>query len=86
MTLDGLLTTVITGLVYAGIAALLVGIVFINIYAILHAWRSDRIGWCVVLTALFLMGGGVATAVYLFIHHAEPMPRAHPSRRRLSPG
>ena len=81
MALDDVLTVSITGLVYACVAALLAAIVFVNLYAIVHAWRSDRVGWCVVLAALFLTGGGIATAVYLFVHHDEPMPPARSSRR-----
>ncbi|MGZ8566950.1 MAG: hypothetical protein ACXWXS_07855 [Actinomycetota bacterium] len=82
MVLEDLLTVLITGFVYACIAALLAAIVVANLYAILHAWRSDRIGWTVVLAVLFLTGGGIATAVYLFIHYDEPMPPAASSRRR----
>jgi hypothetical protein len=81
MALDDVLTVSITGLVYACVALLLAAIVFANLYAILHAWRSDRVGWCVVLVALFMMGGGIATAVYLFVHYDEPMPPGRSSRR-----
>ncbi len=84
MTLDALLDLVITGIVYAAVAALLVAIVVANLYAVLHAWRSGRTGWCVVLAVLFLTGGGIATAVYLVIHWSEPMPLAVSSRRRAS--
>ena len=77
---DDVLTVLITGLVYTFAAALLVAIVFANLYAILHAWRSDRIGWCIVLAALFPTGGGLATAVYLFVHQDEPMPPGHSPR------
>ncbi len=80
MALDDVLTVSITGLVYACVALLLAAIVSANIYAILHAWRSDRVGWCVVLAALFMMGAGIATAVYLFVHYDEPMPPARSSR------
>jgi hypothetical protein len=78
--LDDALTVLITGFVYVAIAALLAAIVLVNIYAILHAWRSDRLGWAIVLLVLFLAGGGIATAVYLFIHYDEPMPRSASSR------
>ena len=74
-----MLTVSITGLVYVCVALLLAAIVSANIYAILHAWRSDRVGWCVVLAALFMMGGGIATAVYLFVHYDE-LPPARSSR------
>lgn len=67
---------------YAAVAALLAGIVLANLYAIVHAWRSDRVGWCVVLAALFLEGGGVATAIYLIVHHDEPMPPARSESKR----
>jgi hypothetical protein len=77
-----LLRRVITGIVYAGVAALLVAIVVANVYAVLHAWRSDRVGWCIVIAALFLTGGGIATAVYLVIHYDEPLPPARTARRR----
>lgn len=82
MTLDDLLTVLITAIVYLGVAALLAAIVFVNLYAILHAWRSERIGWCIILATLFLTGGGIATAVYLFLHYGEPMPPASSSRKR----
>jgi hypothetical protein len=82
VALEGVLTVLITGLVYACVAGLLAAIVFVNLYAILHAWRSDRVGWCVILAVLFLTGGGIATAVYLFVHYDEPMPPARSARRR----
>jgi hypothetical protein len=50
MSFDDVLTVIITGLVYSGVGALLVGIALLTFYAILHAWRSDRIGWVIVLT------------------------------------
>jgi hypothetical protein len=74
------LTILITGVVCAGVAALLVGIAAANVYAILHAWRSERIGWVVVLTVLFVTGGSIATAVYLIVHWDEPLPRRSVSR------
>jgi hypothetical protein len=43
---------VITGLVYVAIAALLAAIVLANLYTILHAWRSDLLGWAIVLLVL----------------------------------
>ena len=82
MGLDDVLTVLITWLVYAFVVALLAAIVLANLYAVVHAWRSDRIGWCVVLADLSLTGGGLATAVYLIVHHDEPMPPARSSRRR----
>lgn len=82
MALEDVLAVLITGLVYACVAALLAALVFVNLYAIVHAWRSDRVGWCVVLAVLFLTGGGIATAVYLFVHYDEPMPPATSSTRR----
>jgi hypothetical protein len=83
MALEDVLTVSITGLVYACVAALLAGLVFVNLYAIVHAWRSDRVGWCVVLAFLFLTGGSIATAVYLFTHYDEALPPARSSRKRL---
>ena len=84
MAPNDVLAALITGLAYAFAAALLAAIVFANLYAILHAWRSDRIGWSVVLAALFLTGGGFATAVYLFVHYDEPMPPAGSRRHALA--
>lgn len=79
--LKAVLTVVITTLVHAGIVALLVAIVLGNLYAVLHAWRKGRIGWCIILAVLFFTGwgGGIATAAYLFINHDEALPR--PARR-----
>jgi hypothetical protein len=82
MGLDDVLTVLITWLVYAFVVALMAAIVLANLYAIVHAGRTDRIGWCVVLAALFLTGGGLATAIYLIVHHDEPMPPARSARRR----
>jgi hypothetical protein len=84
MGLDDVLTVLITWLVYAFVVALLAAILLANLYAIVHAWRSDRIGWCVLLTALFLTGGGLATAIYLIVHHDEPMPAARSARSRAA--
>ena len=82
MALDQVPTVIISALVYAAVGALLVGIVLLNLYAIQHAWRSDRPIWAIALSALFLtgMGGGIATAVYLILHHHEPLPAS--ARRR----
>lgn len=82
MALDHALTVLITGFVYVCVAALVVAIYAANLYAIVHALRSDRIVWAIALCALFLtgMGGGIATAVYLILHHHEPLPAS--SRRR----
>ena len=84
MGLDDVLTVLITWLVYAFVVTLLAAIVLANLYAIVHAWRSDRIGWCVVLAALFLTGGGLVTAIYLIVHHDEPMPPARSASRRAA--
>jgi hypothetical protein len=82
VALEDALTVLISGLVYFAIAALLAAILLVNLYAILHAWRRNRLGWAITLSVLFLAGGGIATAVYLFIHYDEPMPRSASSRRR----
>jgi len=74
MTLDETLELLITGFVYACVVALLAAIAAANVYAIVHAWRRGRTGWVVVLSVLFLTGGGIATAVYLIVHHDEPLP------------
>jgi hypothetical protein len=79
--LEDLLTALIGTVVSLAVVVLIVGIFAANIYAILHAWRSDRVLWAVVLLVLFLGGGGIATAVYLFLHWGEPMPPASPRRR-----
>lgn len=63
---------------HAWVVALLAVIVLVNLYALVHAWRSDRIGWFAVI---LLTGGGIATAVYLVVHHDEPLP-VHPSSRK----
>jgi hypothetical protein len=53
------------------VAALLASIVLVSLYALVHAWRSERFGWFAVI---LLTGGGIATAVYLVVHHDEPLP------------
>jgi hypothetical protein len=82
MTLGDVLEVLLTGVVYLNIAVFLGAIVVANVYAFLHAWRSDRVLWAVVLATLFVLGAGVATAAYLIVHHDEPMPGGFPWRRR----
>jgi hypothetical protein len=81
--LDKVLTVVLTALVYGAVVALLAGIVLLNLYAIVHAWRSARIGWAIVIAVLFMTGGWIATAVYLIVHHDEPLP-ASPRRHAVA--
>ena len=83
MAPNDVLAALITGLAYAFAAALLAAIVFANLYAILHAWRSDRSLVCRPGRPL-LTGGGFATAVYLFVHYDEPMPPAGSRRHALA--
>ena len=82
MTLDGVLTVVFTGVVYLNVVVLVGAILFANVYAVVHAWRSGRVVWCGVLAALFLSGAGIATPLYLILFHDEPMPGGLPWRRR----
>jgi len=72
----------VTGVVYLNIAVFVGAIIVANLYAMLHAWRSDRIVWLVALVALLLVGVGIASAAYLILHHDEPMPGGVPWRRR----
>ena len=63
--------------------ALLVGVILAaNLYAVVHAWRSERWLWFAVLIALFLAGGGIATPVYLILFHDDPLPGAPAWLRR----
>jgi hypothetical protein len=71
---ERVLELVITGVVWTAVAALLVAIVAVNGFAALHAWRSGRPGWTIVILALFFTGGWIATAVYLVLYHHEPLP------------
>jgi hypothetical protein len=82
MSIDDVLTGLVTGVVYLNIAVFLGAIVVANLYAMLHAWRSDRVVWCVALAALLLAGGGIGTAAYLILYHDEQMPGGLPWRRR----
>jgi hypothetical protein len=82
MTLGGVLTVVFTGVVYLNVVVLVGAILFAHAYAIVHAWRSGRVLWCVSLVALFLSGGGIATPFYLILFHDEPMPGDLSWRRR----
>ena len=82
MGFDDVLEAVVTAVVYVNVAVFVGAIFVANLYAMLHAWRSGRTLWCGVLVALFLMGGGIATAAYLILHHDEPMPGGLPWRRR----
>jgi hypothetical protein len=80
--LEHALTVAFTWLIYLNVA-LLVGAIFAaNLYAMVHAWRSERFLWCVVLAALFLSGSGIATPVYLILFHDEPLPGAPAWLRR----
>ena len=82
MRLDHALTVAFVWFMYVNVA-LLVGVIFAaNLYAIVYAWRSERFPWFVVLLALFLAGGGIATPVYLILFHDEPMPGAPAWLRR----
>jgi uncharacterized membrane protein HdeD (DUF308 family) len=80
--LEDLLTALISTIVTLGVVALVAGIFVINAYTIVHAWRSERILWAVVLVTLFLGGGGIAAAAYLFWYGGEPLPRAGSSTKR----
>jgi hypothetical protein len=82
--MEDALRLLITGIVYVGITGLLMGIVLATVNAIVHAWRHERVGWTVLLVVLFLQGFGLATAVYLILHHHEPLPArlAHRSAAR----
>ena len=82
MTLEHALTVGFTCFMYLNVA-LLVGVIFAaNLYAIVHAWRSERFLWFVVLLSLVLAGGGIATPLYLIVFHDEPMPGAPAWLRR----
>ncbi len=71
--------TLLVGLVaHAWVVLLLAAIVLVNLYALVHAWRTDRIGWFLVI---LLTGGGVATVVYLVVHHDQPLPSRLSARR-----
>jgi hypothetical protein len=65
-----LITFVVTVLAHAWVLLLLVAIVAANLYALVHSWRSGRAGWFLVI---LLTGGGIATGVYLVMHHDEPL-------------
>ena len=54
--MERVLELVITGVVWTAVAALLVAIVAVNGYAALHAWRSGRPGWTIVILALSFTG------------------------------
>ena len=82
MGVGDILEAVVIGVVYLNVAVFVGAIFVANLYAMFHAWRSDRVLWFVVLIALFLMGGGIATAAYLILHHDEPLPGGLPWRRR----
>ncbi|HEX5938422.1 MAG TPA: hypothetical protein VFZ75_12175 [Actinomycetota bacterium] len=77
MTVEHTIAVAFTWFMYLQVALLIGAIVYGNLYAILHAWRSGRTLWCGVLAALFLSAGGIATPFYLILFHDEPMPRAH---------
>ena len=56
------------------LTVLITGFVYVAIAGLLAA---------IVLVNIYAIlhaGGGIATAVYLFIHHDEPMPRSASSR------
>jgi hypothetical protein len=74
VTFEDALTVAFTWFMYVNVALLVGAIIVANVYAIVHAWRSDRMVWCVVLATLFLMGGGLATPCYLILFNQEPMP------------
>lgn len=76
MTLEHALTAGFTWFLYVNVALLVGAIIVGNLYAIVHAWRSERYLWFVVLITLFLAGGGIATPVYLVLFHDEPLPGA----------
>jgi MFS family permease len=84
VTLDDALARAITALVYGFVAGLFAAIMVANTYAFLHAWRTRRTGWALMIGARFLtgVGGGLPTAVYLVLHHGEPMPRRAWWKRR----
>ena len=79
MTLEHALTVFFTWFLYVNVALLVGAILVANLYAFLHAWRSERFLWFVVLVTLFLAGGGIATPVYLILFHHEPMPGRGPA-------
>ncbi len=76
--LSDLITFIVTVVVHAWVGLLIAVIVASNVYALVHAWRSDRIGWFLVI---LLTGGGIATAIYLVLHIEERLPRR--SSRRV---
>ena len=76
--IHSVITFLVSIIAHAWVVALLAAIVLVNLYALVHAWRCDRIGWFAVI---LLTGGGIATAVYLVAYHDEPLP-ARPSTRR----
>ena len=80
--LDHVLTVAFTWFVYLNVALLVGAILAGNLYAIVHAWRTERFLWFVVLLSLFLTGGGIATPVYLILFHHEPLPGAPAWLRR----
>ena len=82
MTLEHALTVAFTWFLYVNVALLVGAILAANVYAIVHAWRSERFLWCVVLAGLFLAGGGIATPIYLILFHREPLPGAPEWLRR----
>ena len=64
----------VTAVVYVNVAVFVGAIVVANLYAIVHAWRSDRVVWSVAIATLVLLGAGIGTAAYLILHHDEPLP------------
>ena len=82
MTLEHAIAVAFTWFLYLNVTLLVGAILAANLYAVVHAWRSERVLWCVVLIALFLAGGGIATPVYLILFHHEPLPGAPAWLRR----
>jgi len=70
------LTVAFTWFMYVNVALLVAVIFGANLYATVHAWRSERFVWFAALISLFLAGGGIATPVYLILFHHEPLPGA----------
>ena len=82
MAFADILEALVTAVVYLNVAVFVGAIVVANLYAIVHAWRSDRVLWSVSIAALCLLGAGIATAAYLILHHDEPLPGGLSWRRR----
>jgi hypothetical protein len=84
MLLDDVLQLLITTVVTLAVVTLVAGIFVINGYAAVHAWRSGRRIWAIAIVGLFLSGGWIATAAYLWWYRDEPLPPSPRRRRALA--